>query len=56
MEIEKIKRPSKQTNKTIPINLRITPEVSKWLKKKGISPTLLFDEAVKELMENEKTK
>jgi len=51
MEIEDVKRPSKKVAKTVNINLKVTPQVSKWLKDNGVSPTLLFDKTVKEMME-----
>lgn len=35
--------------KTVPINLRITTDLSKWLKEKNYSPTAIFEEATKEL-------
>ncbi len=49
MEIKNVKRRKGKT-KLISINLKITPEVSKFLKVQDISPTLVFNEAVKELM------
>jgi len=52
IDLESVKRPSKKSNKTVNINLKITPETSKWLKEKGISPTALFDKAVEELRNN----
>ncbi len=53
ISIEELKRPSKTANKTVPINLKITKEVSTWLKDNGISPTLLFDRTVEELMKEQ---
>ncbi len=49
IDIEDVKRPSKKENKTVPINLKVTLEVSKWMKDKGVSPTLLFDKAIEEI-------
>ena len=51
MEIKDIQRNEK---KTVRINLLIFPSVDKWLRDNNISPTALFDTAVKELMEKEK--
>jgi hypothetical protein len=46
MDPKKIK---KKSRKTIIMNIRITPEISKWLKEKEYSPTAIFYEALKEL-------
>ena len=40
-------RPSKK--RVVPINIRITKEMSAWLKEKKFSPTGIFMEACKEL-------
>lgn len=48
MDIKKVQR-DRPEKKSIPINLRITPTISKWLRDNKVSPQLLFDEAVKEL-------
>ncbi len=47
MDIQNIK--TKRTKKTRLITIRITPEVSKWLKKKDYSPTGIFYEALRQL-------
>ena len=47
MDIQNIQRKEK---KVIRINLKTTKKVSSWLKENNVSPQLLFDEAVKELM------
>lgn len=43
---ELIKR---KTSKEVPVSLRITKELSNWLKEKNYSPTSIFLEACKEL-------
>ena len=48
MDRKKIERIEK---KSININMKIKPSVSKYLKEKNYSPTRIFDEAVKDLME-----
>lgn len=50
MELNKIKY--KKAKKTRRLNLKTTKEVSEWMTKNKVSPQLLFDEAVKELMGN----
>ena len=48
MNKTKIKRiPSKK--RVVQINIRITKDLSKWLKEKDYSPTGIFMEAVKDL-------
>jgi len=49
MEIENIQRKAKTTV----ISVRTTLDNSKWLAKNNLSPTLLFNEAIKELREKE---
>lgn len=49
MKAEDVKRKPKEQRKTIPINIRITKHLSKWLKEKNYSPTAIFENAVKEL-------
>jgi len=51
IELKKVKK-RKKRNKIIPINIRITPEMSKFIKKYNISPTRLFEEALKQMIEN----
>jgi hypothetical protein len=51
MKIEEVKK--RNERKTVRINLKITPAISKWMRRHQISPTALFNEAVRELMENE---
>lgn len=50
MEINKVKR---KPNKTIQIGLKISAEESTWMKENDISPTAVFKEALKELMEDD---
>jgi len=50
MDIKKIQ---KGRVKTLPITIRITPEESAYMKKNRIAPSLLFREALKDLMEEE---
>ena len=53
MDLGNIKR-RKTNKKSILISIRITPELSKWLKEKDYSPTGIFYEALKELGWEEK--
>lgn len=39
----------KKLRKTVYLSVRVTPELSKWMKKEKLSPTGIFDAAVKEL-------
>ena len=36
--------------KSVRLQLRTTPKISKWMKDRKVSPTLVFDNAIKELM------
>jgi len=49
MDINKIKKKKRKSRKSILITIRITPEMSKWLKGEDYSPTGIFYEAVKDL-------
>lgn len=52
MNINNIKQDRKKkpgATASIQINIRITPQLSKWLKGKQYSPTGIFQEAIKEL-------
>ncbi len=48
MEIQNIQR---KERRNIPLSLKITKKYSEFMKKENISPTALFNEAVKELMQ-----
>lgn len=48
MKIENIR---KKERKNISIGIRTFPSYSKWMKENKVSPTALFNEALKELME-----
>ena len=48
MEINNIQRRN-NGNKTVLITIRITPQISKWLREKNYSPTGIFYEALKDL-------
>lgn len=48
MEIEDVKKVQK---KEIVMTIRTTKEKSEWMRKHNISPSMLFDKALEELME-----
>lgn len=48
MEIKDIK---KKQRRNVPMSIRTTPEISKWMKEHNISPTALFHQAAMELIE-----
>jgi hypothetical protein len=54
MDEGKIKRKPRSQMKSVLISIRITPELSKWLREKDYSPTSILHEAVKELGYKEK--
>ena len=49
MNIHNVLRIKKRRNKTALITIRITPEISEWLRKKDYSPTGIFYEAIRQL-------
>lgn len=53
MEIQKIQRKEK---KSVMLSFRITPSESKYIRENNISPSLLFREALKELILTNKEK
>ena len=49
MDIQNIIRKYRRGRKTVLITIRVTPEISDWLKNKDYSPTGIFYEAIKQL-------
>ena len=49
MDIQNIIRKHRRGRKTVLITIRVTPEISDWLKNKDYSPTGIFYEAIKQL-------
>ena len=47
LKIDRRKKPEQKAS--IQINIRITKDISGWLKKKGFSPTAIFYAALKEI-------
>ena len=54
MELSKIQKPTE--TKDVVLTVRTTPEIKEWIDRKNISPSLLFEEAVKELRQNVRRK
>ncbi len=54
MEIKNVQHT--QEKKAIRLNLKTTFRASKWMKENNVSPQLVFDEGIKELMVQKKTK
>ena len=52
MEIKDVKR--KFEKKNVRVNLGVTKEVSLWMKKEKVSPQLVFDLTIKDLMNKTK--
>lgn len=48
MEIKDVQKKERLTKI---MSIRTTPKVSEWMNKNNVSPTVLFNKAVKELME-----
>ena len=49
MDIKKIIKRKQTNKKSITLSIRITPEISRWMKEKNYSPTGIFMEAVSDL-------
>ena len=49
IDINKCKSRDKNKDRKILIGIKVNTAVSKWLKEKYLSPTAIFNEAVKEL-------
>ena len=49
MDIQNIIRKHRRGRKTVLITIRVTPEISDWLRNKDYSPTGIFYEAIKQL-------
>lgn len=49
MDINNIQRKYRKTGPKVNINLKVSEDVSKWLREKNYSPTGIFNEALKEL-------
>ena len=49
MDIQNIIRKHRRGRKTVLITIRVTPEISDWLRNKDYSPTGIFYEAIREL-------
>lgn len=49
-----IKNVKKRELKNVSMTIRTTKSKSKWMKEFGVSPSMVFDEAIKELIEKQK--
>ena len=49
MDINNIQRKYRKTGPKVNINIKVSDEVSKWLRENNYSPTAIFNEALKEL-------
>ncbi len=54
IELEKVKKKDPEEMKSVRMQIRTTPKISKWMKKHKVSPSKVFDHAVEELMKKEK--
>ena len=53
VEMERVMKPLKE-RKIISKSIKTTPTINKWMKKNQISPQLVFDETIRELLEKSK--
>ncbi|MEA3329228.1 MAG: hypothetical protein U9Q06_00610 [Nanoarchaeota archaeon] len=54
IELEKVKKKDPDEIKSIRLQIRTTPKISKWMKKNKVSPSLVFEKAIEGLMGEEK--
>ncbi len=54
MEIKNIQR-VKRKEKRISLSIKVSKEISDWMKKKNISPTKLFVSAIEQIMKSNKS-
>ena len=54
IDIKKVKKKNPEEMKSVRMQIRTTPKISKWMKENHVSPSKVFDHAVKELMKKEK--
>lgn len=50
IELEKVKKKDPEEMKSVRMQIRTTPKISKWMKKNNVSPSLVFEKAIEELM------
>jgi len=50
IDIKKVKKKDPEEMKTVRMQIRTSPKISKWMKENDISPSLVFEKAVEELM------
>ncbi len=53
MELKDVQK-SRKEHKTVSITIRTFPSYSRFMKKNGISPTLIFNKTIEELMKENK--
>tara|TARA_Y100000310_G_scaffold179615_1_gene179562 strand:+ start:38 stop:229 length:192 start_codon:yes stop_codon:yes gene_type:complete len=53
IKLEKVKKKDPEEMKSVRMQIRTTPKISKWMKKNKVSPSLVFEKAVEELMKKE---
>jgi len=53
IDIEKVKKKNPEEMKSVRMQIRTTPKISKWMKKNHVSPSLVFDHTIKELIKKE---
>lgn len=50
IDLEKVKKKDPEEMKSVRMQIRTTPKISKWMKKHKVSPSLVFEKAIEELM------
>jgi|TARA_B100002003_G_scaffold167952_1_gene156002 hypothetical protein len=50
IELEKVKKKGPEEMKSVRMQIRTTPKISKWMKENKVSPSLVFEKAAEGLM------
>jgi len=50
IKLEEVKKKDPEEMKSVRVQIRTTPKISKWMKKNNVSPSLVFEKAVEGLM------
>ena len=53
LDIEDVKRASRKSENVVDLHIKTTKEISDWMSKQGISPTMLFNKLVKQVKDNQ---
>ncbi len=53
IELEKVKKKDPEEMKSVRMQIRTTPKISRWMKKNKVSPSKVFEKAIEGLMKKD---